>query len=398
MDLLPTPDQVVSAAGNLAHQLVHGGLADLRPMPRTLLEEGERRRLHHYPVSDATAPQGDPVLLVAPLAAPALCYDLRRGCSLVEHLVAQGRPTYLVEYGEVDVHDRELGIGPWVDEVVPRAIEQASAHAGGRPVHVVGWSLGGIFALLAAADRPDLPIASVVAAGSPTDVSQVPMVAPPRPLLDPGDAPGLLGQAYRAVGGAPAPLAWAWELPVVQDLVARPLAIAVHLDDADYLAQVEAVGRFARGVSAYPGRSYGRLYHRFVPSNALVDGSMELGDRTISLTELTCPVLVLAGTTDGIAPVGAVRAVLPHLSGSREPRFEIVPGGHLGLLTGRAARTGSWAVLDEWVDEWSGPEPPTRKTTKKTATKPRRKAAGTETIGSNPSRRYGSGGSRALTP
>ena len=51
---------------------------------------------------------------------------------------------------------------------MPTAIEEVAKHAGGRPVHLVGWSLGGIFALLAAADRPDLPIASVTVVGSPS--------------------------------------------------------------------------------------------------------------------------------------------------------------------------------------------------------------------------------------
>ena len=94
---------------------------------------------------------GDPVLLVTPLAAPSLCFDLRRGCSLVEHLVTEGRPTYLVEYGQVSFKDRNLGMEHWVQEVLPEAIRTVSRHAGGRPVHLVGWSLGGIFALLTAA-------------------------------------------------------------------------------------------------------------------------------------------------------------------------------------------------------------------------------------------------------
>ncbi|SDB99944.1 alpha/beta fold hydrolase [Nocardioides lianchengensis] len=405
MDLIPKPDQVVSAASNVAHQLFYGGLADLRPMARTLVDEGPQRQVYHYRPSATARPQGDPVLLVTPLAAPAICFDLRRGCSLVEHLVEQGRPTYLVEYGGVAFRDRNLGMEHWVDEVLPRAIEEASAHAGGRPVHVVGWSLGGIFALLAAADRPDLPIASLSAVGSPTDVSLVPLVAPLRPLLELTGGRGLVTRTYRAVGAAPVPLVrWAFQLSSFQKLVTKPLAVATHLDDADFLAQLEAVDRFTDQMSAYPGRSFGQLYHRFIKGNALVGGSMELGGRTISLSAITAPVLVLAGATDGIAPVAAVRAVLPHLSGSREPRFEIVPGGHLGMLTGRAARTSTWAVLDEWVDEWSGAAvvPPRKRAAarKKAPAKkaaPRKKAASKEAIGANPTRRYGSGGSRALS-
>src|ERR1700749_4582930 len=110
-------------------------------MPGPLVDEGTLPEVYHYRPSRHVRDQGDPVLLVTPLAAPALCYDLRRGCSLVEHLVEGGRPTYLVEYGDASLHDRDLGVGPWVDEAVPAAVREVSAHAGGRQVHLVGWSL-----------------------------------------------------------------------------------------------------------------------------------------------------------------------------------------------------------------------------------------------------------------
>jgi polyhydroxyalkanoate synthase len=417
MDLIPKPDQVVSAASNLAHKLLYGGLADLRPMPRTLIDEGELREVYHYrPVATAHE-QGDPVLLVTPLAAPALCFDLRRGCSLVEHFVEAGRPTYLVEYGEVSFKNRALGIEHWVEDVVPTAVEEVSKHAGGRPVHLVGWSLGGIFSLLAAADRRDLPIASVTVVGSPVDVSQVPLVAPLRPLLNFTEG-RLLTPVYQVMGGAPKPLVkWAFQLSSFQKLITKPLAVATHLDDADFLAQVEAVDRFTANMIAYPGRSFGQLYHRFVRSNVLSTGRFELVDRTIDLAAITAPVLVFAGATDGIAPVNAVKAIVPLLSGAAEVRFEIVPGGHLGMLTGRAARGSTWRVLDEWVGQWSTTDEaaPTvkkaarKKSAKKTVAKktaskkPAAKTAAPKTpspdpdgIGVNPTRRYGSASSRSL--
>ncbi len=135
-------------------------------MPRTLIDEGELREVYHYRPAATAREQGDPVLLVTPLAAPALCFDLRRGCSLVEHFVDAGRPTYLVEYGEVSFKQPQPSAwSTGSTRSCPTAIEEVSEHAGGRPVHVVGWSLGGIFALLTAADRPDLPIASVTVVG-----------------------------------------------------------------------------------------------------------------------------------------------------------------------------------------------------------------------------------------
>lgn len=351
---VPRPEAIATAAGNLAHKVLYGGLADLRPMPRTLVADGELRELYRYRPAAGVPTSGDPVLLVMPLAAPSLCYDLRRGCSLVEHLVTGGRPTYLLEYGAVAFRNRNLGLEHWIADVVPEAIRQTSQDAGGRPVHVVAWSLGGIFAILSAAAYDDLPIASLTVFGSPFDVTQVPLVAPFRPLVDLTDG-RIITAAYQLLGGAPKPFVrWAFQLSSVQKLVTKPVAVATHLADADYLAQLEAVDRFMHGIVAYPGRSFGQLYHRFLRRNELVDGIFDLGGRLARVADVTHPVLVFAGCTDGIAPVASVRHLTTLLTGSADVRFEVVPGGHLGMLTGRRARETSWPTLDAWLAQYDG--------------------------------------------
>ncbi|HEX6514454.1 MAG TPA: alpha/beta fold hydrolase, partial [Nocardioidaceae bacterium] len=394
-----------------------GGLADLRPMPRTLIDEGVLREVYHYRPVAKTREQGDPVLLVTPLAAPSLCFDLRRGCSLVEHFVTAGRPTYLVEYGQVSFRDRNLGMEHWVDEVIPAAIKEVSEHAGGRPVHVLGWSLGGIFALLTAADRQDLPIASLIVVGSPVDVTKVPLVAPIRPLLNITDG-GLVTQLYRAMGGAPKPLVRrAFQLSSFNKLVTKPLAIAAKLDDTDFLAQIEAVDRFTANMTAYPGRTFGQIYHRLLKGNQLATGMVKMdGTREVALADIRVPMLVFAGASDGIAPVRSIQPMVDLVPNAPSVRFEVVPGGHLGMLTGRAARDTTWRIVDEFIDEHATPTPvaPGRKAAAK---KPAKKAAARKSggdstparkrtakksaprpdaIGSNPARRYGSASSRSL--
>lgn len=356
MDLIPKPDQVASAASNVAHKVFYGGLADLRPMPRTLIDDGPLREVYHYRPQKQVKATGDPVLLVTPLAAPAICFDLRRDCSLVEHFVKAGRPTYLVEYGEISFRDRNLGMEHWVDEVIPEAIREVSRHSGGRPVHVIGWSLGGIFSVLAAASDNTLPIASLTVVGSPFDVTQVPLVAPLRPILKLTDG-GIVTRIYRAMGGAPKPLVRrAFQLSSGTKILTKPIATLQHLDDAEWLAQIEAVDRFTANMIAYPGRTFGQLYHRMLKHNQLKTGTVNLSGHQIDLKAITVPVLVFAGNTDGIAPIPAVKAIVPLLPNAAEVRFEIVPGGHLGMLTGRAARTTTWVVMDEWIEQYSTPD------------------------------------------
>lgn len=355
MDLIPTPEQLGAAAANVFDRIVRGGLADLRPLPTAIVDEGPQRTVRRYlaarPGERSAVPARElapPVLLVPPLAAPALCFDLRRGCSLAEHLLATGRDPYVVDYGPIAYGDRNLGLEHWVGEVIPRAIEAVSADAGGADVQVVGWCLGGIMSLLAVAGGAQ-PVRSVAAIASPFDVMQVPMVAPLRPLANVAGG-GLGTLAYKLLGGAPAPLVKRmYRLAGFDKYVMKPLTLAANLDDRDFLAQIEAVDAFMANMLAYPGRTFGQIYHRFLRRNDLADGRIELGGRALDLADVRVPVLSIAGEGDGIAPRNAVHHVAELLPNAPEVRLASAPGGHLGVLTGRAARRTTWLQLDDFL-------------------------------------------------
>src|SRR3954451_935281 len=145
-------ERIVDSAANAWDMLpvVGRGLADISRTPSAIIDKGPQRAVHRYRLP-RRAQAHSPVLLVPPLAAPASCFDLRRGCSVAEHLIALGHPTYLVDYGPIGWSDRALGLEHWVEDVIPRALEAVHRDAGERPVQVVGWCLGGIMSLLAVA-------------------------------------------------------------------------------------------------------------------------------------------------------------------------------------------------------------------------------------------------------
>jgi polyhydroxyalkanoate synthase subunit PhaC len=348
---IPGPARVAAAAANFYDAAVRGGLADLRRMPAALIDHGRLRSLYRYlPVEQAALRDtSGPVLLVPPLAAPAFCFDLRRGCSLAEHLLLGGHEVYIVDYGEIEFSDRTLGLEHWFDEVIPESIRATSADAGGRPVHLIGWSLGGILALLTHAGDADLPVGKVALIGSPFDFSRVPMVAPLRPIAAVTRGHGVT-QLYRALGGAPAPLVKrGYQLAGIDKYVMKPWTVMSNLDDRDLLAQIEAVDAFMGRMHAYPGRTFGQLYHRFFRTNDLADGRLALTDATIDLADVTIPLLAIAGRGDGIAPVAACHHVADLVT-EAPVDLETAPGGHLGVLTGRKARETTWKRLDAFLD------------------------------------------------
>ncbi len=347
---LPSLNTLAATAANTWDWYLGGGVADLRPTSASIIDEGPQRTVFRYRRPNARRARGTPVLLVPPLAAPASCFDLRRGCSLAEHLLAQGHPTYLLDYGPISFSDRELGLEHWIDDVIPQAVAAVHEDSGGAPIQLVGWCLGGIMSLLCTAAY-DLPVVSVATIASPFDFSQVRLAAPIRPVaaLTGGRVVTAL---YRALGGAPAPLVEAgYKLAGLDKYLTKPWVMARHMDDRDFLAQLEAVDSFMGNMLAYPGRTFGQLYHRFFIVNELADGRLDLPDRTIDLANVDVPVLVVAGRGDGIAPKEACHAVVDLLPNSPGVRYETAPGGHLGVLTGRAARRTTWIHLDEFLTE-----------------------------------------------
>ena len=343
-----------ASAGNLRDKL-RGGVADLRRMPRDPVAAVPTGILYRYrPIPDTPPAAGPPVLLVPPLGAPDFAYDLRRGCSLVEHLLTGGRAVYLVAYGRVAFAERRLGMEHWVDDVVPAGMRATAADADADRVHLLGWSMAGIFcalAVAAAAQAGDpLPARTLTMIGSPVDFAAVPLVAPLRPLT------ALVGRRalsalYRAIRSIPAPLVRAaFQATAIDRLLTKPLTLLTRLDDRDRLAQIEAVDHLMANIHGYPGRVFAQIFHLLLPDNALAEGRLALAGRTIPLAAVDVPVLVVAGRHDVVAPLAAVQPVTGLLPGAPEVRFETAPGGHLGVLTGRRAGTTTWAHLGAFLD------------------------------------------------
>jgi polyhydroxyalkanoate synthase len=330
--------------------LVGGGLAESTPTPKSIIDEGPQRTVYRYRPARRGPRRRSPVLLVPPLAAPASCFDLRRGCSVAEHLVARGHPTYLVDYGPISFSDRALGLEHWIDEVIPEAVKAVSEDAGDVPVQPVGWCLGGIMTLLSVAGDQKLPVSSVAMVASPFDFAEVRMFGPIRRLSQlTGGA--LVSALYRGLGGAPAPLvSLGFRLTAFDRYLTKPLFLAQHLGDRETLAHSEAVDSYMASMLAYPGRTFGQLYHAFFRVNELAAGRVQLKDQSIDLAQVRQPVLSVAGGADVLAPRAAVRHVAELLPNAKQVTLRDAPGGHLGVLTGRSARTTTWPEIDEFLE------------------------------------------------
>jgi len=346
----------VTGAARNAWALAFGdGIEPWHATPSTVIHDEPHQRLRRFTGGEPTS--SSPVLLVPPLAAPASCFDLRKGQSLAEFLVSTGRPTYLVDYGEISFADRHLGMEHWIDEIIPNAVRRTSAAEGGAAVDIVAWSIGGTLSLLSAAPHQELPIRSITAVGSPIDYGKLPMLQPWRRIgrLTGGEP---VTSVYRLAGGIPGALVrTAFSVTALDRMLTKPVFIARNLLDSDALGRMQTVDRFIAAMPAYPGRFYGQVNGRLIIHNDLARGVLKLGARRVHLSDVTVPVLLVAGTTDVITTEAAARAGIRVLSGTTV-RFETTEGSHLGILTGPGAGETTWRYLDEFLTAQDAAAPP----------------------------------------
>jgi polyhydroxyalkanoate synthase len=350
--LLPrplSPARLPAAAETASLKLFRGGVADLTPWPSEVVNDAPHCRVSRYEMHPGEEPvQRTPVLLVPPLAAPPSCFDLYRGNSLAEHLTALGYRTYFVDFGRIGFDDRDLGLEYWINTIIPRACGVTLTDSGADRVQLISWSLGGIMTLLGVADGR-IEAASVTMVGSPFDFAQVRMMAPVRRLAELTGGRIVTG-LYRSLGGAPSQLVrLGFQATAIQRELTKPLFLARNLDDRDVLAHAEAIDAYMSTMIAYPGRSFGQLYHRFFLVNEIYGGRVELSNRTVDLKNVRAPVMAIAGTGDVLAPLAAVNHVARLLPPTIEVRLETAPGGHLGVLAGRAAERTTWRYIDEFL-------------------------------------------------
>jgi len=295
---------------------------------------------------------GKPVLLVPPLAVPASCWDLRPGQSLAAHLAdgdhGQGRPTYVIDYGDVTFADRRMGFEDWIEQILPTAIRRVSEEHGGSEVHLVAWSLGGTLSLLTAAHDQSLPIASVAALGTPIDYRLNASSLPLR-WLDKALGTTLMTAPTAALGGVPSGLVQAMfrSTAPVRELT-KPWFLIKNLHDVETLARAEAIDRFMDAMPGYPGRFYHQLHARLITRNELAGGVVHLSRKlTVHLDRLKVPVVLIGSSTDAIGSAVAVEAGVAAFPNAASIHYVAADGlSHLGLIAGPTARETSWPAIE----------------------------------------------------
>lgn len=321
----------------------------------TVIDSAPHRTLRRYGTdADLAAAQAAghaPVLLIPPLAVDARCYDLGPGQSVVAQLLAAGRVPYVVDFGEVDRTDKNMGFEDYLDDIVPAALRLVLADHGDQAprADLIAWSLGGTIAFLSVAANPELPVRSITAIGTPLNYSVVAPYPLVKKVMRPfGGRP--ITVALRALGGIPAPLVrLAYRGTAWQREIKKPGYIIRNADNTGALARMQAIDRFQSSMPGYAGKVSLQMWEVFVYGDELASGVVNFGGRLIDLTAITQPIQLFGSHRDAITSWAAARHGVEMFADSEQVHFDTVETSHLGLIAGEAAAGQVWPRVGEFL-------------------------------------------------
>jgi polyhydroxyalkanoate synthase subunit PhaC len=298
-----------------------------------------------------------PVLLVYALILRPYILDLVPNNSLVEHLLGEGFDVYLLDWGVPGEEDKGLTFDDFVLDFLPEAVGKVLRGSRAGELTLFGYCQGGTIAAMYASLFPKEPVRNLMLLATPTDfapgepglfglwsvLTSERYLGPgalfdPDPVVDafgnvPADLPG------RIVGAATAPFAsFARAHPSAPDTVKRGVPAESFL----------AVSRWVDDGVPFPGEAFRQWIRDFYRKNRLARGELVLRGQRVDLSNITVPLLNVAGEKDVICPVSQARSTMD-LVGSEDKGFLVVDAGHVGLLGGPVAKRELGPRITGWL-------------------------------------------------
>ena len=285
---------------------------------------------------------GAPLLLCCSLINRPYILDLFEERSVVRRLLEAGIDVWLLDWGDPRPADAEHGLAHYALGVLPRAAAAVAAATRSERVDLLGYCMGGTFALCAAA-AGRLPPRRLVALATPVDLDEGGTLTTwcRSPELDAaaiarahGNVPPyLLSPAFKMLD----PVGLATKLVHLQD----------KLGDDAFLRFFLAMETWLEDSVAFPGRAFADWVAVY-RDNALARGTLTLDGAAIDLRRVTAPILNIVAESDYITPPASSVAI-EQLAGSRAYRVVRMSGGHIGLSTGGAAHRTLWPEVAAWL-------------------------------------------------
>jgi polyhydroxyalkanoate synthase len=318
--------------------------------PSTVVLEQRTHKLLHY-TRETPARYAEPVLFTYALINRPYILDLQSDKSVVRQYLDRGFDVYMIDWGAPTDADHALSLQDYVCGFLDGSVDAIRRKNDGKPVHLLGYCMGGTLATLYSALNP-AAVKTLSLLAAPIDF------APTESLLnlwtqgEAFDVDALLN----AYGNCPA---WFLQniflfMNPIRNFFDKSIAFWEQMTDPDKLSSTLALERWLNDNIPVAGATFRQFVENLYRRNELVRGQLQLGAQRIDLSLVTCPLLLLTASNDHLVAPASTEGIRPHV-GSRDVTSMPIDAGHVGLVVGGKAHAKFWPQATRWAAERSTP-------------------------------------------
>ncbi len=321
------------------------------PTPKTAVYREDKLVLYRYePVVET--PLSTPLLISYALVNRPYMVDLQESRSMVRNLLALGVDLYLIDWGYPGPTERWLTMEDYIDGYIDNCVNAICEERAVEQVNLLGICQGGTFSLCYAALHPE-KVKNLITMVTPVDFH-----------VEGTAGCGLLNSWVRGMD-PDAMVAAFGNIPGdymnFGYLMLRPFALNVgkYIDLPAIASDEEKLLNFLRmekwifDSPDQAGEAWRKFIKDFYQGNKLISGDVELGGRTVELSQIKMPVLNLYAEQDHLVPPASSLA-LGDLVGSSDYTAHSFPVGHIGMYVSGKVQKSLPPLLAEWLQARDG--------------------------------------------
>lgn len=299
------------------------------------------------------APQGSsPVLFIvpAPIKGPYI-WDLLPERSVVRKALDRGFEVYLVEWTRPGGDEARLGLEDYALTALGECVDAIRSRSHSEQVLVAGHSLGGTFAGLYAAYRPE-QIRGLVLIEAPMHFAEASGAF--KPMLDAGIPTKAILQSSDRVPGSLLNLLSVFASPKTFQFERCVDFIASLASPADFETHCR-VERWTLDELPLPRALFEDVVERLFREDRFMRGDLVAGNRRLDARDVRSPVFAVYDPDSLIIPPDAILEFMK-LSGSDDKEALPYSGDtgialrHVGALVGKSAHRQIWPRIFDWLE------------------------------------------------
>ena len=241
-----------------------------------------------------------------------------------------------------------ISLDVFITEYLDRVVNTVARKSNSEQMSLLGYCMGGTLTTIYTALRPQA-IKNMINLAAPIDFKDRGLLsrwtdAAYYPVDKLVDTYGNMPPSLMQVG---------FQMMKPMGQLAKWLTFFEKVENEEFVKVFLAMEAWTNDNLAFPGEAFRMYVKSYDQENLLCQNRLVVAGERVDLGAITCAVLNIVAQMDHIcAPKSG--SVLNELVSSADKQLVILPGGHVGIVSGSGARKYLWPNIGDWLAARSG--------------------------------------------